>query len=192
MIDGENECDNLKATLRDMGQSIQKMQKDVARISKQIEGINNSGGWLTLKIFLLSVGFTCFITGVQSWRGNPIPWWSWWLAGAVAFVIAYCISVNAGKVHEEEYISDRAEDSEEVTLKTIRDEIRCQGTKIRHEQENSTRMSMAIAAGVALFVGGAVIGGETKTGLILMVLGGLLIIFFEVKLNRPRRKYRNS
>ena len=86
---------------------------------------------------------------------------------------------------------------EEVTLKTIRDEIKCQGTIISYEmrrmklsQERLTMMSILIATSVALFVGGAVIGGETKAGLILMVFGGLLMTYtyVVVSLNRSRQK----
>jgi len=82
-------------------------------------------------------------------------------------------------------VDNRAEgDGQEVTLRTIRDEVSHQGREIRatiEHLEGEARkigaISMGAATGVALFVGGTVMGQKTGLGQVLIVVGFSLLFF---------------
>ena len=72
---------------------------------------------------------------------------------------------------------------EGVTLRTIRDEIRCQGTKMRYEmrcratdQEMWMAVTMGVTSGVALVAAGFGISVKSGLGTNLVSVGFLLII----------------
>jgi hypothetical protein len=73
---------------------------------------------------------------------------------------------------------------EEVTLRTIRDEIRSQGTKIRNDHWLTT----GLAVGAVLFAGGIGILTTPYRGLgLTMVLVSAVFIGFVVVLNSRRK-----